>query len=78
MQIATLDYNTRAIHPDDFAVRLYEANNEFFVELFRLHRLALINAPKDADGHLSTLSQCGLIKLAKRLEPYKSGICVIK
>jgi hypothetical protein len=66
--------NIRAVHPDDFAVSLYESDPELFVELVRLHRQALVNPAREVGEYLSTLSQCGLKQVAASLEPHRSEI----
>ena len=43
------EYDVVAIHPDDFAVRLFEDTPEMFLKLVKLHRLALINL-KEVSG----------------------------
>src|SRR5579862_3345911 len=67
-------HKTRAVHPDDFAVSLYQSDPEQFVQLVKLHRQALVNPPKEVEEYLSTLSQCGLKKTVARLEPHRSEI----
>ena len=36
-------HHLRAVHPDDFAVSLYEAEPDLFVQLVKRHRQALVN-----------------------------------
>jgi predicted nucleic acid-binding protein len=67
-------HKTRAVHPDDFAVSLYESEPEPFVQLVKLHRQALVNPPKAVAEYLSTLSQCGLKKIVARLEAHRNEI----
>lgn len=49
-----------AMHPDDFAVSLYEAESALFVQLVKRHRQALVNPKKEVEEYLATLFQCGL------------------
>lgn len=67
-------YSIRAVHPDDFAVSLYETDTGAFVALARLHRQALVNPPKTVEEYLATLAQCGLNKTAARLELHQGEI----
>lgn len=67
-------YKVRAVHPDDFAVSLYEGDPEQFVALIKLHRQALVNPPKSVEEYLSTLNQCGLKQTAIRLQVHLSEI----
>jgi hypothetical protein len=60
----------RAIHPDDFAVELYEADHGQFVALVKQHRAALKNPAKDASTYLATLDQCGLKKTVALLRDH--------
>jgi hypothetical protein len=73
LQILTA-YHTRAMHPDDFAVSLYEADPEEFVRLVKRHRSALANPPKEATEYLATLGQCGLKKTVLHLESRRTEI----
>jgi predicted nucleic acid-binding protein len=69
-----MSHHTHAIHPDDFAVSLYEADTEQFVLLVKLHRQALANPLKAVEEYLATLSQCGLKKTVARLETHRTDI----
>lgn len=55
-------HHIRAVHPDDFAVGLSEAEPALFVQLVKRHRHALVNPKKEAEEYLATLFQCGLHK----------------
>ncbi|HLK60118.1 MAG TPA: PIN domain-containing protein [Chthonomonadaceae bacterium] len=67
-------HHTRAVHPDDFAVSLYDIDADLFVQLVKVHRQALVNPSKEVEEYLSTLSQCGLKKTVARLEPHRAEI----
>ena len=67
-------HHTRAVHPDDFAVSLYETDADLFVQLVKLHRQALVSPPKEVEEYLATLTQCGLKKTVARLEPHREEI----
>jgi hypothetical protein len=67
-------HHIRAVHPDEFALSLYEAAPAQFVELVKLHRQALVNPPKTVAEYLSTLAQCGLNKTVARLQGHPDKI----
>ena len=48
-------HGVRAVHPDEFALSLYEADSEAFIALVKSHRPALINPPKTAEAYLDKL-----------------------
>jgi hypothetical protein len=63
-----------SVHPDLFAVSLYESDPEQFAALVKLHRQALVNRPKEVEEYLAALSQCGLKRTVARLEPHRGEI----
>lgn len=63
-----------AVHPDDFALSLYDADPVEFIALVQLHRKALLNPPVSGEDYLKTLSGCGLRKTALLLEAHLSEI----
>ena len=67
-------HGVRAVHPDHFALSLYETDPEQFVALIKINRQSLINPPKTAEDYLETLNGCGLKKTASRLQPHLSEI----
>jgi hypothetical protein len=67
-------YGVQAVHPDDFALSLYDADPEAFVALVKLHRQSLVNPPKSAADYLETLNGCGLKKIAARLQQHLAEI----
>ena len=69
-----VEHGVRAVHPDEFAATLYDANPEQFVVLVKMHRQALVNPTKSAEDYLETLNGCGLKKTALRLQPHLSMI----
>ena len=60
-------HGVQAVHPDEFALSLYDADPEQFVALVKIHRQSLVTPPKSPEGYLETLSGCGLKKIALRL-----------
>lgn len=71
---ALAPYNVRALHPDDFALRLYETESDTFVSLIRLHRQALSSPLKSPEEYLITLAECGLKRIALLLEMHREEI----
>ena len=63
-----------AIHPDDFAVRLYEDSTDVFVAAVTRHRSKLRKPSKTVDEYLTTLLDCGLQKTADRLRVHADVI----
>ena len=57
-------YNIRAIHPDDFALKLFEDDHDTFLELTKRHRIGLINPPYCVEEYVNNLAKSGLIKTA--------------
>ena len=67
-------HHLRAMHPDDFAVSLYEAEPDLFVQLVKRHRQALVNPKKEVDEYLATLFQCSLHKTVGFLQQHREEI----
>ena len=67
-------FGIEAVHPDEFATRLYDASPDSFVALLRRHRSALRNPPKTPDEYLATLRESGLRKTAERLGAHVAEI----
>jgi hypothetical protein len=63
-------HGIRAVHPDAFALSLFDADAETFIALVKKHRQALVNPAKSAPDYLATLDGCGLTKTAARLQAY--------
>jgi predicted nucleic acid-binding protein len=60
-------YGIRAVHPDDYALELLDAERERFLRAVKEHRASLTNPPKTVEEYLATLENCGLRKTAERL-----------
>jgi len=67
-------HHIRAVHPDDFAVSLYQTDPEAFIQLVKRHRQALVNPRKEVEDYLITLSQGGLKKTVAILEEHRAKI----
>ncbi len=67
-------HGVQAIHPDEFALSLYDSDPEQFVALVKIHRQSLINPSKSAEDYLETLSGCGLKKTTLQLQLHLSEI----
>lgn len=67
-------HSIRAVHPDDFAFSLYQADPDQFIQLVKRHRQALVNPPKEVDEYLATLSKCDLRKTMDALQAHYSAI----
>lgn len=68
------NHGVQAVHPDEFALTLYQGDPDQFVALVKIHRQSLVNPPKSAQDYLETLSGCGLKKTALRLQLHLSEI----
>lgn len=64
---ALIPYGVEAIHPDEFALNLYQGNPEDVIATLGRHRAKLTRPSKSAHEYLESLEHCGLIKTAKRL-----------
>jgi len=71
---ALAEYGVQAVHPDDFASRLYAVDSNKFIALVRQHRMALVNPRKTSAEYLATLQACGLEKTALRLQAHLGDI----
>lgn len=71
---ALLPHNIEALHPDDFAVRLWEESAAAVLGAARLHRASLKRPPKSASEYLATLEQCRLVETANRLRSHAEEI----
>jgi len=67
-------HHIRAVHPDDFAVSLYQTDPDVFIQLVKRHRQALVNPRKEVKEYLATLFQCGLKKTVSLLETHQAEI----
>lgn len=67
-------YGIAAIHPDAFAVRLYEAFPSDFVNQIQVHRASLRRPAKSAEEYLETLRRNLLVKTAERLSLHANEI----
>jgi hypothetical protein len=67
-------HGVRAVHPDEFALSLYNDAPEQFVALAKIHRQSLVNPPKSAEDYLGTLNGCGLKKTVLQLGSHLSEI----
>ena len=57
---ALAPWQVEALHPDAFAVRLWDEDSELFCQAVSAHRARLVNPPKTANEYLDTLQQQGL------------------
>jgi len=53
-------FGIEAVHPDDFAKSLFDANPEAFLAITERHRNSLRNPPFTAYDYLRNLTACGL------------------
>lgn len=67
-------YWVRAVHPDNFARRLYEANPSRFIQLLKVHRRALVNPPKSVDEYLDSLLERGLGRTVAALQFHRADL----
>jgi hypothetical protein len=67
-------HGVRAVHPDAFALELFEADAEDFLLAVRTHREALRNPTKSVAEYLETLRRSGLAQTAMRLQDYHAHL----
>jgi hypothetical protein len=67
-------FDTEAIHPDEFIVRLWNEHPTAVLEATRLQRAGLKKPPKTAAEYMVTLEQCQLPETVSRLRPYAAQI----
>lgn len=60
-------HGIRAIHPDEFVLRLLDEDEETVCSVIRKQRLDLTNPPQTVDQLLDTLSGTGLVASVTRL-----------
>jgi predicted nucleic acid-binding protein len=63
-------YGVIPIHPDDFAVLLFEQSPETIIFAVKSQRAELTRPAKNVAEHLATLYNCGLKQIVTRLRPY--------
>jgi predicted nucleic acid-binding protein len=63
-------HNIQAIHPDDFALELYEKYSAEVVGMIQRHRAELTRPPKTAQQYLDTLQNIPLSKTTAALQKH--------
>jgi hypothetical protein len=67
-------YSIEAIHPDDFILGLWDEFPDVVLAAVRRQREGLRHPPRTAAELLGTLDQCGLKKMASRLQPHATEL----